>query len=68
MRGEPAIRTPRVEERVAVRYLSATRHAAKNRLQPWVCKHFVSKDYESIMNIVLGYSRGDAIQVSRSHA
>jgi hypothetical protein len=48
--------------------IGATRHTAENRLQPWVCKHFLCEDDEGFMHIVVWYGRSDAVQVRRSQA
>jgi hypothetical protein len=41
-------------------------HAAEDRAQPRVGKHFLREDNEGVMHIVLGYGNRDAVQVSRS--
>lgn len=56
----------RIEERIAMRDVCAGYHAAKDRTQPRVGKHFLRKDDKRIMHIMLWYSSGDTVQVSRS--
>jgi hypothetical protein len=51
-----------------MRDVGAARHAAENRAQPRVNKHFLCKYDERVMHIMLWYGSGDAVQVSRSHA
>jgi len=51
-----------------VRDIGAVRHAAENRAESRVSKHFLCEDDEGVMHIVLWYGSGDAVQISRSHA
>ena len=58
----------RVKEGIAVIDVGTTHHAAEDRAQPRVDKHLLCEDDESVMDIVLWYGSGDAVQVSRSQA
>lgn len=51
-----------------MRDIGSAHHAAEDRAQPWVVEHLLGEDDEGVMHIVLWYSSGDAVQVSRSHA
>jgi len=41
--------------------IGATRHAAEDRLQPRVCKHFLCEEDEGFMHIVVRYGSRDAV-------
>jgi len=49
-----------------MRNVGAPHHALEDRAQPLVRKHLLCEDDEGVVHIVLGYSSGDAVQVSRS--
>jgi hypothetical protein len=49
-----------------MRHVGAAHHAAEDRAQPRVGEHLLGEGDEGVMHIVLGYGRGNAVQVSRS--
>src|ERR1700732_161083 len=66
LRRELARTLLRIEERIAMRDVGAAHHAAEDRAQARVGEPLLGEGDEGVMHIVLGYGRGDAIQVSLS--
>ena len=51
-----------------MRDFPTARHTTKNRADPWVNQHLLCEDNKRVMDIMLWYGSGNAVQVCRSHA